>query len=127
MNSWNREGELASPYGITRYLKWPDCVTGGLLFITLPYPDEVIGSMQVQHGEQMCSPKLFQGCQDQGKKIAEFDYLFIQDTIIDTGPQVSILLCHEEKSGSTRGGQRTDECLMEGLFDMVNIISPSAM
>ncbi len=87
------------------------CYKGSFPLVPLTYPDEVVGAAEVQLSEDTSSAELLQCRWDEGKRIPELNRDLIQCPIVDTRPQTTVLLGHEEEARSSRGCRRTDVLL----------------
>lgn len=60
------------------------------------YPDEVVGTSEVQLGKDGSASKVFQGCWDEGKWIAEFtsDLVKIHGLLFRNGEWVYFAMGH---------------------------------
>ncbi len=76
---------------------------GSLPLVSLAYPDEVICAAEVHRGENSGSMGMFECRWGERKSITELNCDFVECPVIDTRPQASVLLGHEEKARSRRG------------------------
>ncbi len=74
-----------------------------LPLIALPDTNEVVRTPQIQLQKDLSPTEFLEVGRDQRKWIREFDGVIIEDPVIDTGPQASIFLAHEEAACEASG------------------------
>ncbi|XP_070398602.1 uncharacterized protein [Nothobranchius furzeri] len=112
-------GAIAQPKGHDLVLPVTGgCDESGLPLISSFNTDQIVGAPEVQLGED---PRLGDGVQgrcEERQRMTVFDCDFVQTSVIDTGAEITLLFPDKEEACGTRGGERSNETLLE---DLVNI------
>ena len=74
-----------------------------LPLISLPYLDQVVGVLEIQLHEEACLLERGEGRGDERNGVAILHCDGVETSVIDAGPERTILFPHKEEAGACRG------------------------
>ena len=78
------------------------CIEGGLPLVPFTDSGEMVRTLQVEFGENGGRRQRFKGRTHQWERVLIFDCDVVELTVVNAGPEGSVLLAHKEESCSNQ-------------------------